>query len=246
MGDLSQTGVTSYPTTLDTYTVVTPTAGYVATHPNGLANALVAVETEVGTFCRGAYSNVVTRLNAVDTSLVNLTAASATIPTSKGSGQIVQSITVNFVGATTTAAPLVQISNNPVTSTMGTTFGNALSLNFKAMNALNSVYVMGNIIWPLESIGFFVAGLFTGASSSAIATWGETIDASNIGMTSMPILWKVTTVSTATINYTLRFVNFYDFNYGGPSSIGLNNYTSGAAFANNSLTSNLTVFEVQN
>lgn len=66
MANITTSGTTSYPTGIDTRTAVTDDPGgteVVAAHHNGVALAVVAVETALGTSPQGSATDVSTRLN---------------------------------------------------------------------------------------------------------------------------------------------------------------------------------------
>lgn len=247
-------GTTTYPTVFDSVVTVNSTTQVIAAHPNGLGAGLIAMQTECGILPRGAYANVKTRLNAVDTNITNLTAASATIPTARGSGQIVQQISTIFTGATLSSSFIVSSFNDvtitPFTATMGTSFGDTLSVNMKPRSTSNAVYVQAVLNFANPSSGnpndCVIAGLFVAASSSAhFVHFTYQLPAPSGGLeifTSSRFLWKATTVSTATTSYILRFLP------ANSNAIGLNSskIASNSPVFNNSLTSSLTVYEVQN
>lgn len=65
MANLTTSGGTSYPGTLDTVTTLVDGAAgdqILARHPNGLGNAIIAMETELGTDPAGSTTDVTTRL----------------------------------------------------------------------------------------------------------------------------------------------------------------------------------------
>lgn len=65
MANITTTGTTSYPSSIDTRTALTDGAAgdqIVANHPNGLGAAVLAIETELGTDPAGSVADVSTRL----------------------------------------------------------------------------------------------------------------------------------------------------------------------------------------
>jgi hypothetical protein len=238
MGNLTTQGTTSYPAALDTISAVTNTV--IAAHPGGLGLALIAVETEMGRLPRGSHASVRARINAASQTVVDLIAASASIPTAKSSGQLVQMVSAALTGVTTSSAN-VTLSNNPFLSTQGTSFGDSLLVNIKPQASTNRVYARIDYNGTMQSGEESVfAALFLAGSTSAISVYslwcqdGGVTPNNNAGS----FLWQATTVSTATTSYAIRFAS-------QTNNFQLNGRGSGALF-NGSLTSSLTVYEVAN
>lgn len=240
MANFTLTGTTDYPTTLDTRSAVTST--YVAAHPDGLDVALIAIQTELGTVPKGSSASVKARLNTVDTSITNLTAASATIPTAKGSGQLVQMVSSSFVGLTGSGVAALTLNNNPFTSTQGTSFGDALLLNIRTRNANNAVYaaLSFNAVANFIGTATVFAGLFLAGSTSAIHVDALQVQSEGAALSNGAgtFLWKVTTVSAATISYNIRF--------GGDQAFNLNQSATNLFGIPSLAVTSLNVYEVAN
>jgi hypothetical protein len=238
MADIITTGTSDYPTTLDTATTLTDGSSgseIVSPNYNGPANAVIAVETELGTDPAGAYTDVKTRLDTLDTSITDLTAASATI-TNKRSGDLVQYLAASITGVTTTGPfATISIANNPFASTMGTSFGDSLLVNIKPTSVLNDVYAL--LTFQAAGTATVVAGLFLAGSTSAITACAV---GSSTAVNAGSFLWQATTVSAATTAYLIRFA------YGASSGTATINGIARQALFNNSLVSTLAVYEVQN
>lgn len=254
MATLPRESTSSYPTTLDTTNPLTDGSSgdeVVAVNFNGTASAAVAVETELGLLPKGAYADVKTRLGAVDTSIVNLTAASASI-VNKRSGDMVQYLSVALTGFTSTNALFVGgggatpspvtvsiTTNNPFVSTRGTSLGDSLSLNIKPISTLNTIYAQ--CVWSVAASVSSVVGLFLAGSSSAIMTAGV---ASSTYVKTGSFLWKASTVSTATTSYTVRFA-LASPSLAAACTATWNGISNQGMFAN-SIVSTLAVWEIQN
>lgn len=255
MSNITTSGQTSYPAAIDTSTQLVDGANVteiVSANYNGAGAAVVAIETELGTLPKGSFSDVKARLNDVDTSIVNLTAASNTI-TNKRSGDMVQYLSAVLTGVTSTNAMWVngQIGGtpSPVTlsitnappfvSTRGTSFGDTLLVNIKPTSTLNSVYAQ--LTWMTAASVTVVAGLFLAGSSSAIVT-SAAASSSAVGAGSL--FWKATTVSNATTSYGVRF-GLSSPTLAAAATATWNGITNQGLFAN-SLVSILAVWEIQN
>lgn len=238
MANLTTSGTSDYPTSLDTSTTLTDGSSgdeIVAANYDGPAVAVIAIETELGTIPKGSFGTVKARLNDVDTSITNLTAASATIA-NKRSGDLVQYLTAALTGVTTTGAfATITIGTAPFASTMGTSFGDGLLVNIKPTSTLNTVYA--HLVFQAAATSTIVSGIFLAGSTSAIAV---ACVASSTAVNAGSFFWKATTVSAATTSYNIRFA------YGASSGTATINGISRQGLFNNSLVSTLAVFEVQN
>ena len=154
--------------------------------------------------------------------------------TAKISGDVVQMRRIAVTGFTTTNGTKA-VDNNPIISTNGSDFG--LSVDLKPTATTNNVFVWASLIGCNDTTLFNPVGLFLAGSTSAVM--GSILNsgaAANIGTGGF--LYRVTTVSTATTTYALRIAGS-----GGTFTL---NGQSGAGVFNNSATSELAVFEVQN
>ena len=297
MANMTTTGTSDYPASLDTRTDLADGSSgdeILSRHPDGLGAAVIAVETELGVDPAGSATDVVTRLGVAHNAAgavtlgtaasvvgvlplnrggLGLTAASGTftngfIPivgnsvlqlagltagagitvtpasgsitvaltsTAKLSGDTVQWRRVQVVGFTTTNGFKAN-DNTPFTSSAGSNFG--LSVDILPTNTANTIYAQFQGAGTGSLNSFVTWGLFLAASTSAVAAWTDTGAAENLCDT-FGSMWHATTVSTATTTYAIRIGG------AGAGTFTLNGQ-SGAGLHADSLTSSLTVWEVQN
>ena len=153
--------------------------------------------------------------------------------TAKISGDLVQMVFATVTGFTTTNGTKA-VDNSPITTAHGSGFG--LSLDFKATSVSNRVYARVSVMGCNDSTGMNWWGLFLGGSTSAVTGGGSGFSASNLNW--MGGDWLVTTISASTISYAVR-------TGGTGGTFTLNGQAAGGLF-NNSVTSSLCVWEVQN
>lgn len=255
MANLTTSGTSGYPGSIDTSTTLIDGAGgdeIIAENVNGPTAAAVNLETELGTNPKGTTADVKTRLNVSQNAdgTIKSTVIAANTPTSvsyaagvftltttparKLSGDVVQVVSVAVAGFTTTNGSN-PINNNPFISTQGSGFG--LSVNMLPTSTLNSVYVQALLHGTNSNNNMNVMGLFLAGSSSAIYAAPINGGAVNEVSTGM-LFWKATTVSTATTTYAIRAAGS-----GGTFTL---NGQAGAGMWADSLVSTLMVYEVQN
>jgi len=199
MANITTTGTTGYPTVIDTSTTLTDGSSgdqIVANHPNGLAAAVIALETELGTDPAGSATDLKTRLRTAltDDGIVALASSSATVgalPLSRGGlGQVVASSTIAngniLIGgnsiwqvASLSATAGISILAGSGTLTFGTTpggsgtltAGNAYTLNPYAVSTASGATAHGLLVTPT----FYKARLVN-LSTEAGWTVGQEVD----------------------------------------------------------------------
>jgi hypothetical protein len=253
MANITTSGTTGYPAVIDTRSTLTDGAGgdeIVANHPNGLGAAVVAIETELGTLPKGSATDLKTRLSQAlnNDGTIKSSVIVANTPisvsyaggiftlttTGPQSGQIVQMVSTQVTGFTTTAGTIPH-DNTPIQSSEGSSFG--LSVSMKPISTLNSVYVRLDAHGASSGNTVLIGGLFLASSSSAIFGFRAEGGGSNF-MSAMSFQWKATTVSTATTTYSVNLAS-------SAGTFTLNGQASAGLFGN-AVSSLLTVWEVQN
>ena len=249
-------GTSGYPAAVDTSPDLTDGASgdeIVSAHQDGRGAAIVAIETELGTDPAGSTTDVKTRLAVAlnDDGSVKSTVIVANTPTSVSysggvftltttparylSGNVVQMVSTQTVGATTTAIT-IPFDTTPILSSEGAGFG--MNVDMKPTSTLNSVYVQADLCGaPTNAGAMATCGLFLAASSSAIVAAGE--ECPNDNPSHWGFTWKATTVSTATTTYALQIG-------ASAGTFTLSGDATGAGQWGNVMVSTLRVWEVQN
>lgn len=158
MANLTTSGTTSYPTGIDTRTAVTDDPGgteVVAAHHNGVALAIVAVETALGTSPQGSATDVSTRLNVSQNadgtlkssvvqagtgSSVTYTSGVFTVAYSADSPQVNQNVGLDA----TASGNALTFSVTDKNAAVPTSVSSAL-IAFRSSTATNGTYVVRSI-----------------------------------------------------------------------------------------------------
>ena len=215
------------------------TIGMLPFNRAGLGQTVASTTNTANGYLIGFANGVLQPLTLTSGSNINAVATSGTwtitlATNSKLSGDVVQMISTQVTGFTTTDG-IIPSDTTPPLSSEGATFG--LTVNMLPTSTANTVYVRGDIQGSSGSGTRCPWGLFLGTSSSAIVA-GQTNGV--VGQLSdIPFLWRASTVSTATTTYTLRL---------GSATAGTFtlNGEGGAGLYGNIVTSILTVYEVAN